>query len=212
MKKMMILKGILWLGIVCLALIVVCDIAVKVTARGRNYDNVKDIPHNRVGLLLGTSPVTPRRTHNFYYTFRINAAAELFHAGKVDYILVSGDNSSKYYDEPTMMRDSLVVHGVPADRIVLDYAGFRTLDSVVRAKEIFGQDSFTIISQKFHNERALVQAQFYGINAIAYNARDVAHRGPWLKVQCRERLARVKLYLDLFTGKQPKFLGEKIKI
>ena len=212
MKKMLILKTILWLGVACLALIAVCDIAVRATAHGRTYDNVEDIPHNRVGLLLGTNATTPRGTHNFYYTFRINAAAELFHAGKVDYILVSGDNHSKQYDEPTMMRDSLVLHGVPAERIVLDYAGFRTLDSVVRAKEVFGQSSFTIISQEFHNARALVQARHYGIDAIAYNAHDVVHRWPWLKVQCRERLARVKLYLDLFTGKQPKFLGEKIKI
>ena len=212
MKKMLILKTILWLGVACLALIAVCDIAVRATAHGRTYDNVDDIPHNRVGLLLGTNATTPRGTHNFYYTHRINAAAELFHAGKVDYILVSGDNHSKQYDEPTMMRDSLVLHGVPAERIVLDYAGFRTLDSVVRAKEVFGQSSFTIISQEFHNARALVQARHYGIDAIAYNAHDVVHRWPWLKVQCRERLARVKLYLDLFTGKQPKFLGEKIKI
>ena len=212
MKKMLSLKTILWLGVACLALIAVCDIAVRATAHGRTYDNVDDIPHNRVGLLLGTNATTPRGTHNFYYTHRINAAAELFHAGKVDYILVSGDNHSKQYDEPTMMRDSLVLHGVPAERIVLDYAGFRTLDSVVRAKEVFGQSSFTIISQEFHNARALVQARHYGIDAIAYNAHDVVHRWPWLKVQCRERLARVKLYLDLFTGKQPKFLGEKIKI
>jgi SanA protein len=210
--KNRILKGILWLGVACLALIAMCDIAVRATAHGRTYDNVEDIPHNRVGLLLGTNATTPRGTHNFYYTFRINAAAELFHAGKVDYILVSGDNHSKQYDEPTMMRDSLVLHGVPADRIVLDYAGFRTLDSVVRAKEVFEQNSFTIISQEFHNARALVQARHYNIDAIAYNAHDVAHRGPWLKVQCRERLARVKLYLDLFTGKQPKFLGERINI
>ena len=210
--KNRILQGILWLGVACLALIAVCDIAVRATAHGRTYDNVDDIPHNRVGLLLGTNATTPRGTHNFYYTHRINAAAELFHAGKVDYILVSGDNHSKQYDEPTMMRDSLVLHGVPAERIVLDYAGFRTLDSVVRAKEVFGQSSFTIISQEFHNARALVQARHYGIDAIAYNAHDVVHRWPWLKVQCRERLARVKLYLDLFTGKQPKFLGEKIKI
>ncbi|MBR1726941.1 MAG: YdcF family protein [Muribaculaceae bacterium] len=193
-------------------MIAACDIAVRATAHGRTYDNVSDIPHNRVGLLLGTSPTTPRGTHNYYFTHRINAAAELFHAGKVDYLLISGDNSSKHYDEPTMMRDSLLLHGVPADRIVLDYAGFRTLDSVIRAKEVFGQSSFTIISQKFHNERALVQARHYGIDAIAYNADDVILGYPWLKVQCRERLARVKLYLDLLTGKQPKFLGEKVNI
>ena len=210
--KQKIIKTIAWLAVACLALIATCDIAVKATAHGRTYDNVSDIPHNRVGLLLGTNSTTPRGTHNYYYTHRINAAAELFHAGKVDYLLISGDNSSKHYDEPTMMRDSLLLHGVPADRIVLDYAGFRTLDSVVRAKEVFGQSSFTVISQKFHNERALVQARHYGIDAIAYNADDVILGYPWIKVQCRERLARVKLYLDLLTGKQPKFLGEKVNI
>ena len=210
--KQKIIKTVAWLAVACLALIATCDIAVKATAHGRTYDNVSDIPHNRVGLLLGTNSTTPRGTHNYYYTHRINAAAELFHAGKVDYLLISGDNSSKHYDEPTMMRDSLLLHGVPADRIVLDYAGFRTLDSVIRAKEVFGQSSFTIISQKFHNERALVQARHYGIDAIAYNADDVILGYPWLKVQCRERLARVKLYLDLLTGKQPKFLGEKVNI
>ncbi len=210
--KQKIIKTVAWLAVACLALIATCDIAVKATAHGRTYDNVSDIPHNRVGLLLGTNSTTPRGTHNYYYTHRINAAAELFHAGKVDYLLISGDNSSKHYDEPTMMRDSLLLHGVPADRIVLDYAGFRTLDSVVRAKEVFGQSSFTIISQKFHNERALVQARHYGIDAIAYNADDVILGYPWIKVQCRERLARVKLYLDLLTGKQPKFLGQKVNI
>ena len=210
--KQKIIKTIAWLAVACLALIATCDIAVKATAHGRTCDNVSDIPHNRVGLLLGTNSTTPRGTHNYYYTHRINAAAELFHAGKVDYLLISGDNSSKHYDEPTMMRDSLLLHGVPADRIVLDYAGFRTLDSVVRAKEVFGQSSFTIISQKFHNERALVQARHYGIDAIAYNADDVILGYPWIKVQCRERLARVKLYLDLLTGKQPKFLGQKVNI
>lgn len=210
--KQKIIKTVAWLAVACLALIATCDIAVKATTHGRTYDNVSDIPHNRVGLLLGTNSTTPRGTHNYYYTHRINAAAELFHAGKVDYLLISGDNSSKHYDEPTMMRDSLLLHGVPADRIVLDYAGFRTLDSVVRAKEVFGQSSFTIISQKFHNERALVQARHYGIDAIAYNADDVILGYPWIKVQCRERLARVKLYLDLLTGKQPKFLGEKVNI
>ena len=210
--KQKIIKTVAWLAVACLALIAACDIAVRATAHGRTYDNVSDIPHNRVGLLLGTNSTTPRGTHNYYYTHRINAAAELFHAGKVDYLLISGDNSSKHYDEPTMMRDSLLLHGVPADRIVLDYAGFRTLDSVIRAKEVFGQSSFTIISQKFHNERALVQARHYGIDAIAYNADDVVLGYPWVKVQCRERLARVKLYLDLLTGKQPKFLGEKVNI
>ena len=94
----------------------------------------------------------------------------------------------------------------------MDYAGFRTLDSVVRAKEIFGQDSITIISQSFHNERALYLAKHYGIEAVGYNAKDVEYWKKKLKIHGREYLARVKMFIDLYTGKQPKFLGEKIKI
>ena len=188
-----IFNSVLWLCVACLALMAICDIAVRATAHGRTYDNVSDIPHNRVGLLLGTSSTTPRGTHNYYYTHRINAAAELFHAGKIDYLLISGDNSSKHYDEPTMMRDSLLLHGVPADRIVLDYAGFRPLDSVIRAKEVFGQSSFTIISQKFHNERALYMARDCGVDAIAYNAGN--YYGCLLRIiyqWSRERISRIK--------------------
>ena len=101
---------------------------------------------------------------------------------------------------------------IPEDKIILDYAGFRTLDSVVRAKEIFGQNSITIISQPFHNERAIYLANNYGIEAIGYNAQDVEYWKKKLKIHGREYLARVKMFIDLCTGKQPKFLGEKIVI
>ncbi|WP_288317118.1 ElyC/SanA/YdcF family protein [uncultured Muribaculum sp.] len=190
----------------------ICFSIVKSNADNRLYSDVKQIPHNKVGLLLGTAPVTPWGVHNNYYDYRINAAIELFKAGKIDYILVSGDNHSTDYDEPSCMRDSLLVKGVPKDKIILDYAGFRTLDSVVRAKEIFGQDSITIISQSFHNERALYLAKHYGIEAVGYNAKDVEYWKKKLKIHGREYLARVKMFIDLYTGKQPKFLGEKIKI
>lgn len=198
--------------IVCAGTSFICFSIVKNNAENRLYSDVMKIPHNKVGLLLGTAPVTPWGVHNNYYDYRINAATELFKAGKIDYILVSGDNHSTDYDEPSCMRDSLMIRGIPKDKIILDYAGFRTLDSIVRAKEIFGQNSITIISQQFHNERALYLAKRYGIEAVAYNAKDVEYWKKKLKIHGREYLARVKMFIDLYTGKKPKFLGERIKI
>ena len=195
--------------IACVAITVACDAWVRINAKGSLYDQMDDLPHNKVGLLLGTAPFTPLGEHNYYFDYRIEAASALFHAGKVEYILVSGDCHAPRYNEPLWMRDSLMAHGVPENRIVLDYAGFRTIDSVVRAKEIFGQDSLTIISQQFHNERALYLAHHNGIHAVAFNARDVMHTSKWLKIHTRELLARVKLFIDLAIGKQLHFLGQK---
>ena len=194
---------------VCVAIAATCDILVRINAKDYIHDRVEDIPHNKTGLLLGTAPFTPSGEHNYYFDYRIEAASALFHAGKVDYLLVSGDNHVKEYDEATCMRDSLMAHGVPESRIVLDYAGFRTLDSVVRAKEIFGQDSITVISQQFHNERALYLAHHSDIHAVAFNARDVMRTSKWLKIHTREFLARTKMFIDLAIGKQPHFLGQK---
>ncbi|MBO7608642.1 MAG: YdcF family protein [Muribaculaceae bacterium] len=211
------MKKTLWITLLiilvaCVFATIACDAVVRFSAKGAIYDQVDIIPHNKVGLLLGTAPFTPTGQHNYYFDYRIDAASSLFHAGKVDYVLVSGDNHVKDYDEATCMRDSLMAHGVPENRIVLDYAGFRTLDSVVRAKEIFGQDSITIISQQFHNERALYLAKHNDIHAVAFNAKDVSIRSKWLKIHTRELLARVKLFIDLAIGKQPHFLGDKIEI
>lgn len=114
------------------------NIRVVKTAEDRMYSTVESVPYKKVALLLGTNPVNKWGRPNPYFTNRINTAAELYHAGKVDFIIASGDNHTRQYDEPTAMRDSLMAHGVPEDRIVLDFAGFRTLDSVVRAKEVFG--------------------------------------------------------------------------
>jgi SanA protein len=175
------------------------------------YSEVVEVPYNKVGLFLGTGKYLKSGSINLYYQYRIDAALTLFKAGKIDYILVSGDNSRQQYDEPTTIKNDLVVGGVPANRIVLDYAGFRTLDSVVRSNKVFGLDSFTIISQPFHNERALFLANRYNIDAVAYNAKDVS-RYYGFKTRIREKLARVKMMLDLLFGKQPKFLGEKVKI
>ena len=175
------------------------------------YNSVRIIPSNKVCLVLGTSKYVARGYLNKYYTYRLDAAEQLYKGGKVKFILVSGDNGSKNYDEPTNMKNDLVARGIPSNKIFIDYAGFRTLDSVVRAKKIFGQNSITIVSQQFHNERAIFIAKRNGINAIGFNAQSVSKRYG-LKTMLREKLARVKVLIDVAIGKRPKFLGEPIEI
>ena len=212
---MRLIKRIFKLGILIAILSLIgifsADRLVEKYANGKVYNSTNKIPHNKVGLLLGTGKILSNGRINLYYKYRIKAAAKLYKSGKIEFILVSGDNSRKDYDEPTTIKSDLIKKGVPADKIILDYAGFRTLDSIVRSKEIFGQKSITIISQQFHNERAIYIAKHKDIQAIGFNAKDVnVHYG--LKTRLRERLARVKMLLDLTIGKKPKFLGEKIEI
>ena len=184
---------------------------VKRTAKTKLYNTTESIPYNKVGLLLGTGKKLSNGNLNLYYKYRIDAAVTLFKANKITYILISGDNSKSNYDEPTEMKNDLILQGVPANKIILDYAGFRTLDSVVRSQVIFGLDKITVISQEFHNERALYIAKQKGIEAVGFNAKSVSARYGF-KTQLREELARVKMILDLVFRKKPKFLGEKIKI
>ena len=139
------------------------------------------------------------------------ATVKLYKAGKIDFVLVSGDNGRTEYDEPTDFKDELIKNAIPENKIFLDYAGFRTLDSVVRAKKVFGQKSITIISQEFHNERAIFLAKRHGIKAVGFNAKDVTTRYG-LKVEIREYFSRTKVFIDLLLGVQPKFLGEAIEI
>ncbi len=176
------------------------------------YTDFSTIPHNHVGLLLGTASHMANGRANAFFVYRIDAAATLFENKKIDYILISGDNSTREYNESAAMQHALIAKGVPPDRIVLDYAGFRTLDSIVRAKKVFGQNAFTVISQPFHNERAMVIARHNNIDAICANAQDVPlTRSP--RVRIREIFARVKVILDLYILKtEPKFLGEEIVI
>ena len=196
------------LGVLSIWLI---DNWVQRTANPEIFSNIETLPNNKVGLLLGTRKTLASGYQNLYYQYRIEAAEKLFKAGKIKYILISGDNSTKAYDEPTDMRDDLVTRGIPIEKIYLDYAGFRTLDSVVRANKIFGQKELTIISQPFHNERAIFISNKKGIKSVGYNAKDVSARYG-LKTMIREKLARVKMLLDLTFGVQPKFLGHPIEI
>ncbi|PWJ43021.1 SanA/YdcF family protein [Sediminitomix flava] len=175
------------------------------------YKDVDALPKQEVGLILGTSKKLANGSSNPYFTNRIEAATKLFQEKKVKYLIVSGDNRTHYYNEPRDMYQALVKNGIPEDVIYMDYAGFRTLDSVIRCKEIFGQDSFIVISQPFHNKRAIYLSRQSGIQAYGYNAKDVsAQRG--VKVQVREVFARVKALLDVYFEVEPKFLGDRIYI
>lgn len=197
--------------VIMIALVWSCDYVIRRSAEGRVYTHVDDIPHRHVGLLLGTSKYLGSGVNNRYYQYRIDAALKLWQSGKVNVFVISGDNSRKDYNEPETMRNDLIAAGVDSTRIALDYAGFRTLDSVVRVKEIFSQDSITVISQRFHNERAIYLARKHGIDAIGFNARDVEVSSGF-KTQLREKFARVKVFVDRLFGVEPKFLGPKVVI
>lgn len=197
--------------LVQILLLLICDQLIVQDSMGKTYSDTSLIPGNKVGLVLGTSRKLAVGGLNPYYTNRIDATVRLYQAGKIEFILVSGDNSSQYYNEPQTIKKDLVQGGIPEDKIYLDYAGFRTLDSMVRARFIFGLDSVTIISQKFHNERAIYLAEKKGLKAIGFNAVDLSG-SPGYKVKFREYFARVKVFIDLALNTQPRFYGEHIDI
>lgn len=209
------MKRILRIALICLLLIASSVLAidwwVSYSVKQQVYTDVNAVPGKKVGLLLGTSKYVTGNYINLFYKYRIEATIELYKAGKIEYVLISGDNGNKDYSEPDMMKADLVAGGIPAEKIFLDFAGFRTLDSIVRCKEVFGENDILIISQKFHNERAVYLAKENGIKAVAYNAHDVPDKYA-LKTMIREKFARTKMLLDLVFGKQPKFLGEKVQI
>ncbi len=199
--------------LLCLLLIVAgVDLLIGISAGGSTTSVMDQMPYNRCGLLLGTSRFRADGSENPFFSNRIDAAAGLYHAGKIDFVIATGDNSDRRYNEPRAMLAELVERGVPPKKVFLDYAGFRTLDSIVRAREIFGQVSITVISQRFHNERAVYIAKHYGINAAGFNAADCDDSG-WIKVRLREVLARFRAFIDLHvTGERPRFLGGHIEI
>ncbi|MEZ4985063.1 MAG: ElyC/SanA/YdcF family protein [Saprospiraceae bacterium] len=191
-------------------LVILNSIWVEQQTKDKIFSQLSDVPARKTGLLLGTSPILSDGSPNPYYTYRIEAAIKLFKAGKIEHILVSGDNGTHEYNEPAQIQADLLAGGIPDDRVHLDYAGFRTLDSVVRAKEVFGQQSLICISQPFHNQRAIAIGIHKKIDVIGFNAHDVAY--PYnLRVQLREYLARVKMRLDLWLGVAPKYLGTEKK-
>lgn len=201
------------LGILCLLALLICFANYKINSFSEQYlySNTDSVPVCKTAVLLGTSKYMRNGTKNYFFYNRIKAAETLFKSGKINFLIISGDNSLSYYNEPEDMKKELVKAGVPDSVIFLDYAGFRTFDSMIRAKEIFGQTKFIVVSQQFHNERAIYIARKYGIEAYGYNAEDVsAYSG--FKTKVRELFARVKVFIDVYTHQQPKFLGDKVVI
>ena len=207
------LKRFLLLIIIGIAVMIAIDRYVAYVGSRYIYDDLHKLPYKRAALLLGTTKYVARGRKNYFYLYRIRAAAALWKAHKVDAILVSGDNGTKYYDETTAMYRDLIKAGVPARYITRDYAGFRTLDSVVRAQAIFGLKDYIIISQRFHLERALFIARAKGQKAIGYSAKDLPNTSAAYRMRVRELLARTKAFLDLYVlGTEPKFYGKKERV
>ena len=189
--------------VICIVIIYICNQIVVNNARGKVFSDIDSIRYNKVGLLLGTTPQARfDRITNYFFIYRIDAAEEMYKAGKIEQILISGEeNSLDGINEPECMRDSLVARGVPASDIILDGKGYRTINSVINANKEFGLRSFTIISQEFHNERAIYQAEHLGLdveNLQAYNAKMPKSRRAFLTT-IREYFARVKMFIDLIT-------------
>ncbi|MCX8489924.1 MAG: YdcF family protein [Cyclobacteriaceae bacterium] len=200
-------KGILWLGFFACLFILVSNIWVVTSTRDRIVASTDELPQKSVALVLGTSNKRIDGSPNPYFLERIQLAADLYHQGKISHFILSGDNRSKYYNEPIEMRKALIRQGVPDSLITLDFAGLRTLDSIVRSKEIFGQTKIVIVTQSFHCYRALFISTFYGIDAVTLLTSDPdTHRS--LRLIIREWFARAKAVTDLYIfNATPHHLG-----
>jgi len=194
-----------------LALLVTADILIS-RCESKTYDDINLIPSNDVAVVLGTTKTLSNGRTNLYFSYRIDAVAKLYNSKKIKFIIASGDNSRHDYNEPEDIKNALILRGIPAESIYCDYAGFRTLDSIRRANAIFSITSFTVVSQKFHNARAIYLAENYGLNAIGFNAKNTtAYEGA--TTNFRELFAKAKCILDIHIfSTEPKFYGDKIKI
>lgn len=195
-KRKYIAWILLCLVVVCLMFIIACNIAVTNAAKGRMYTDLSKIPARPVALLLGTSPIGRSGNPNQFFLRRIDATVKLYQERKFSRLIISGANRPQEFNEPEEMRAALVSHGVPDSIMELDGEGFRTINSIVRAKDVYGADSILIISQEFHNERALFLAKHKGIDAVAFNAATTSSRRWRIQMTIREYFARVKAMLD----------------
>jgi len=201
-----------FIGIVILMLIIAVGLDQWISWKTKPYiyDEVQELPHRQVGVVLGTSKYYRTGLINQYYLYRIQGAINAYNSGKVKYLLLSGDNALQSYNEPRTMRKDLIAAGIPANDIVLDYAGFRTLDSIVRTRKVFDTNDFLVITQRFHCERALFIALHMGIQAQCF---AVSSPKNMLTVRVREVFARLGALGDLYILKrQPRFLGPLIPI
>ncbi len=197
----LILSGALWTA----------DCWIDQAALPYSTDRIDAVPPVDVALVLGTSPRVAGHRRNLFFEYRLDAAAQLLKTGKVKFLLVSGDNREKGYDEPTAMRDGLIARGVPADAIYRDFAGVRTLDSVLRARDVFAQSRYVVVSQAFHNHRAIWLARQHGIEAYGFDARDVPFAlAP--QVWLRQYLSAARAIYDVLAGSTSRHDGPRIEI
>jgi len=210
---MRIVKWLFLIFIVTLIAVVFIDSSISQQAQSRIYNDIKKVPVKKAALVLGTAKYMVGGGKNYFYVYRIRAAAALFKAGKVKVIVVSGDSSTKYYDETRKMKKDLIKAGVPSKYIILDLLGMRTLDSVVRAEAIFDLKDYIIVSQKFHLERAVYLAKAKGQEVIGFVAKDIPGSTAAYRMKAREYLARTKAFLDVYIlHTKPKFDGKKVKV
>ncbi len=199
-------------GVVCLLVIIGAEVAVSLSARGRVFTDPEDMSHRTAALVLGTAKFVPGGNENLHYKYRMDAAAELFAADRVDYVIVSGNGVEPIYDEPESMREDLIARGVPASRIYRDDAGLRTLDSVVRAADVFGVDDVVVVSQPEHTKRAIFIGRMRGQDVVGYSAKPVSFSvDP--RTAVRERIARVLALLDVTVlNRQPERAGGNVTL
>ena len=205
-------RWLLIAGAVAFVLVVLINNWVVNNSEAYVYDNWALLPDTEVGIVLGTSPYTRGGETNPLFYNRIQAAAQLYQLGKVKKLIVSGANPDSTYNEPRQMRKELLKAGVPSEAITMDFAGFRTLDSIARAKAVFGLDRVTVITQGYHAYRAVFIAKKLDIKVAAYAA--PGDSPPlWTRNKLREIFARVKAVLDIYVLRTaPKFLGEPQKL
>jgi len=206
-------KILFWIFLLLFIGIISIDFYIKSLSKNSIYSQVSQVPTTNVALVLGTAKYVKKGKINYFYKYRIDATLKLYKAGKIKAVLVSGDNATKYYNEPRRMYKDLVKGGIPKDKIYLDFAGFRTLDSIKRAQKIFGLKRYVIISQRFHLERAIFLAKKSGADAIGFEAKSIPNSTASLKMRIREYFARVKAILDIYIlHTTPKFFGKFEKI
>jgi len=197
-------------ALVFLMAVLGCNLIIEYSSQPYLYNQTQSLPNKKIGLILGTSPYFSNGTKNLYFQYRVEAAAQLYKEGKIQYILASGDNHHVNYNEPQKIKQALIKLGVPKESIYLDFAGFSTYESIVRCKKVFQEEDIIIISQEFHNQRALYIANKMDMKAVAFNAKDPEFSD---YVKFREYFARVKAMIDVhMLKKNPRFLGHPIMI
>ncbi|WP_185873276.1 SanA/YdcF family protein [Blattabacterium cuenoti] len=181
---------------IIISIVIFSYFLISFTSRNKNYDSIEKIPYNNFGIVLGTSKYLHGGGVNYYFKSRMDAIQLLFYKKKIQYIIVSGDNKEENYNEPKMMKIELIKRGIPSNIIYEDLYGINTMNSIIRAYKIFHQKKFTIVSQKFHNERAIFFGKYLGLDVVAFNAKNLTTYSS--KIYFREIFSRIKIFLRIF--------------